>query len=82
MLKKGGQHEFDALVKLYADADAADQKVIILRSLGAASDRAVMQAVIDFTMTGDAVRDQDIYIPIAYLARYVTSNVTSTHSPI
>eukprot|EP00729_Bicosta_minor_P010942 gene10942-26456_t len=68
VLKKGGQHEFDALVKLYADADAADQKVIILRSLGAASDRAVMQAVIDFTMTGDAVRDQDIYIPIAYLA--------------
>ena len=68
VLKKGGRAEFDALVKLYAEADAADQKVIILRSLGATVDTELMQAVLDFTMTGDAVRDQDIYIPIAYLA--------------
>jgi aminopeptidase 2 len=60
VLRKGGQHEFDALIELYKGETAADQKVIILRALGSAPDRAVMEAAMAFTMSSE-VRDQDTF---------------------
>jgi aminopeptidase 2 len=72
VLGKGGASELEALLGLYRAADSADQKVIVLRSLGAAPDVTTMEAVVAFTMgaegTESEVRDQDKYIPIAYLA--------------
>lgn len=54
VLKHGGKAEFDALLALYDRLDAQDEKVAVLRSLGASLDPAVHQAVVDFAM-GDKV---------------------------
>ena len=67
VLRKGGQEEFDALIKLYKSESAADQKVIILRALGSAPTQGVMEAAMEFAMSSE-VRDQDTYITIGYLA--------------
>jgi len=61
------QKEFEALLHLYHEADAQDQKVTILKALGATADRDVMDKVMEFTMSPH-VRDQDVYYPIGFLA--------------
>ena len=65
VMRKGGRHEYDALIALYTAADAADQRVTILKALGATADRGVMDLVMEFTMS-TAVRDQDVYAKSHY----------------
>lgn len=55
VLKHGGKAEFDALVAHYDRLEAQDEKVAVLRSLGASLLPEVHQAVLDFAMS-DKVR--------------------------
>ena len=67
VLKADGMPAFEQLIALYDAADAADQKVNVLRSLGASTDPAVHAAVLDFTLSSGRVRDQDVFCAIGAL---------------
>jgi len=49
---------FEALLKLFRAADSQEEKVRLMRSLGAARDEALLQRTLEFAMS-DEVRSQD-----------------------
>lgn len=67
ILKYGGAEEFDLLVAIYKKADAADEKVTVLRAIGSSQLAEVHKQALEFTMGGD-VRDQDLAIVMGGLA--------------
>jgi len=66
VLQYGGAKEYDALVKEYETAKASDERNAALRSLGRASDPALVQRTLAYSLTKH-VKDQDIYLPLAGL---------------
>lgn len=66
VLQYGGAKEYDALVKEYETAKASDERNAALRSLGRASDPALVQRTLAYSLSKH-VKDQDIYLPLAGL---------------
>jgi len=63
-LKHGGVAEYDSLLKLYHKTDLQEERVRILRSLGATADSTLLQRTLDFSISSD-VRSQDTVSVIA-----------------
>lgn len=57
-LSEGGRDALDALLKIYRNADASEEKNRVLRSLGSISDPAVLEDALSFVM-GSEVKSQD-----------------------
>lgn len=64
--ENGGEEEFNDLVQIYGSTDDHQEKIGILRSLGAFRHKAVVKKVLDFTAS-DKVRAQDWFIPMVFL---------------
>jgi puromycin-sensitive aminopeptidase len=58
VLKHGTETDYEATLKLYRAADLQEEKVRILRALGAVSNGALIQRTLDFSL-GNEVRSQD-----------------------
>jgi puromycin-sensitive aminopeptidase len=63
-LRHGGESEFESLLKLYRSSDLQEERVRILRSLGSAADKTLLQKTLDFSIS-DEVRSQDTVFVIA-----------------
>lgn len=66
VLQYGGEKEYDAILKEYETAKNADERNVALRSLGRASDPALIQRSLAYALSKQ-VKDQDLYLPLAGL---------------
>ncbi|KAJ9228149.1 hypothetical protein DTO166G5_8784 [Paecilomyces variotii] len=66
VLKNGGEKEYDVILDRFRNAPTSDEKNTALRTLGAAEDPALIKRTLDLA-SGDEVKNQDIYMPLAGL---------------
>ncbi|EMC91137.1 hypothetical protein BAUCODRAFT_39278 [Baudoinia panamericana UAMH 10762] len=66
VLQYGGEKEYDAIVKEYETTKDTEERLSALRSLGRAKDDKLIKRTLAYALS-KAVKDQDIYIPIAGL---------------
>jgi len=64
VVKHGTVDDYEKLLKLYKTTDLMEEKIRILRALGAASDTSLIQRTLDFSI-GEEVRSQDTVTVIA-----------------
>ncbi|XP_034944824.1 puromycin-sensitive aminopeptidase [Chelonus insularis] len=67
VLSVGDINTYEAMIKLYTEADLHEEKDRILRALGTISDRTLLNKVLDFAMS-DQVRAQDTVFAIMSVA--------------
>jgi aminopeptidase 2 len=60
---KGGEKEFNELLKIYKSPQSMDEKIAALRSLGRFENPDILNKVLELLLDG-TVRSQDIYIPM------------------
>ncbi|GAD98240.1 aminopeptidase [Paecilomyces variotii No. 5] len=66
VLKNGGEKEYDVILDRFRNAPTSDEKNTALRSLGAAENPALIKRTLGLA-SGDEVKNQDIYMPLAGL---------------
>lgn len=66
VLKNGGEKEYDVILDRFRNAPTSDEKNTALRTLGAAENPALIKRTLDLA-SGDEVKNQDIYMPLAGL---------------
>ncbi|KAL1882426.1 Aminopeptidase 2 mitochondrial [Paecilomyces lecythidis] len=66
VLKNGGEKEYDVILDRFRNAPTSDEKNTALRTLGAAENLALIKRTLDLA-SGDEVKNQDIYMPLAGL---------------
>lgn len=64
--RQGGEKELEALLKIYGSTDDHQEKIRVLRSLGAFRKPEIVKKVLDFAIS-DKVRSQDWFIPMVCL---------------
>lgn len=58
--ENGGEKEFQALLKIYEDSELHEEKVRVLRALGAFTDPLVLEKVLALALS-EKIRTQDVY---------------------
>ncbi|KAF1730923.1 Aminopeptidase 2, mitochondrial [Beauveria bassiana] len=60
----GGETELAQLLNLYQTSSVSDERIAALKGCGYASDPKVIEQLFAAMDSGDAIKDQDIYIPV------------------
>jgi aminopeptidase 2 len=68
VVARGGRAEFEAVMKIYADAEQQELRVAALQALGASPDAALVRRALEFNLHGGGVRSQDLMYIVASAA--------------
>jgi aminopeptidase N len=68
VVARGGRAEFEAVMKIYTDADQQELRVAALQALGASPDAALVRRALEFNLHGGGVRSQDLMYIVASAA--------------